>query len=234
METSKSRITKFINELNVNESFKRIHPSLRNIENVYEHNYAVWCWKNSNERSGDNNPVNGWFDNYKTLKFSGVRENGGVLDEKKFIKEELRTLSSVSRLKLDIPKQNEEENRLDAYIEFLKNREEKLLSDNSNTAKNQHSNYFKGNAFQLWNSLFEALKITESSRRDIRFVLESMQKDGYIHERVREVDFREWLNETYELAIDKTPFVDIKDTSNRNNRYRISVYSELKQAYKNG
>lgn len=46
--------------------------------------------------------------------------------------------------------------------------------------KNPYPHIFKGSGFELWERMFEDFKITESSRTDVRFILEVLKKDGYI------------------------------------------------------
>lgn len=91
--------------------------------------------------------------------------------------------------------------------------------------KELHNHIFKGNAFEVWQSMFESFQITESSRTDVKFMFEVMKKDGLIHNTVNQKTFLDWISETYEMTIEKT-------SNYSKTTYRNSIYSNAKQLYK--
>lgn len=91
--------------------------------------------------------------------------------------------------------------------------------------KNPYPNIFKGAGFELWERMFEDFKITESSRTDVRFMLEVLQKDGFIYKNIGESDIREWISKTYGYAMGKLPYTDPNFDSNRT---RLAIYQSIK------
>lgn len=89
----------------------------------------------------------------------------------------------------------------------------------------QHTAIFDGYAFELLKRLFNDFGIKESSRTDVKFIFEEMKRDGFIHDTVSQERFLSWINDTYEMVIEKT--------SNYSRiRKRLVIYDNAKQAYK--
>lgn len=99
--------------------------------------------------------------------------------------------------------------------------------DDEDDKKNLHTHIFKGNAFKVWQSMFDEFNITERSRTDIKFMFEEMRKkgEGLIHPTVNQTSFLEWIASTYDGLI-------IQKTSNysRTNA-RLQAYSRAKTLY---
>ncbi len=91
--------------------------------------------------------------------------------------------------------------------------------------KELHPHIFKGNAFEVWQSMFDSFQITESSRTDVKFMFEEMKKDNLIHNTVNQTTFLKWISDTYQITIEKTSNYS-KTTA------RKSIYSNAKQLYK--
>ena len=92
--------------------------------------------------------------------------------------------------------------------------------------KELHNHIFKGNAFEVWQSMFDSFQITESSRTDVKFMFEEMKKDGLIHNTVNQKTFLDWLSEPpYQITVQKT-------SNYSKTKERISIYSNAKQLYK--
>lgn len=92
--------------------------------------------------------------------------------------------------------------------------------------KELYNHIFKGNAFEVWQSMFDSFQITESSRTDVKFMFEEMKKDGLIHNTVNQKTFLDWLSEPpYQITIQKT-------SNYSKTKERISIYSNAKQLYK--
>jgi len=98
------------------------------------------------------------------------------------------------------------------------------------TDKNLHDNIFKDKAFEIWKVMFEKLKIEEKDCTPTRFVFQAMKKDNLIHDTVKVVDFTNWINDTYEIAMNKLPFTDINSNSYKD---RMTIYKEVKSSYIN-
>jgi len=93
--------------------------------------------------------------------------------------------------------------------------------------QNMHLHIFKDNAFYLFNKFFEDQKIQDSDRTKVRFIFDAMQKDTYIHSTVKQVDFLNWINDTYERNISKPNWSDY--TKNP----LLPYYNILKESYPN-
>ncbi len=91
--------------------------------------------------------------------------------------------------------------------------------------KELHSHIFKGNAYDIWQSMFEEFKVTESSRTDLRFMYEVMKYNKQIHDTVTVKNITDWINEVYEFKIDKLHFTPIKSKSNNK---RMKIYNLIK------
>lgn len=91
--------------------------------------------------------------------------------------------------------------------------------------ENPYPNIFKGAGYVLWQRMFEDFKVTESSRTDVRFMFEALKNDGYIYDNIGEANIRDWINRTYDYAMEKLPFTSPKFNSNKN---RLALYQSIK------
>ncbi|WP_026724297.1 hypothetical protein [Flavobacterium sasangense] len=89
----------------------------------------------------------------------------------------------------------------------------------------EHTDYFKDNAFEIWERLFENFNIDKTKRTDLRFMYEIMKHNGQIHKTVTVKSITDWINETYDFGIDKLQYTNIKSKSNEN---RMSIYNLIK------
>ena len=89
----------------------------------------------------------------------------------------------------------------------------------------KHTDYFKDNAFEIWERLFENFNIDKTKRTDLRFMYEIMKHNGQIHKTVTVKSITDWINETYDFGIDKLQYTNIKSKSNEN---RMSIYNLIK------
>jgi len=124
--------------------------------------------------------------------------------KRKSIKEQLK----IDRLK---SKKNEPQQNESSIIDEVKNE--------------LHNDYFKDNAFNIWERLFENFNINETKRTDLRFMYEIMKYNGQIHKTVTVKNITDWINETYDFSIDKLQYTSIKSKSNEN---RMSIYNLIK------
>lgn len=89
----------------------------------------------------------------------------------------------------------------------------------------EHTMIFKGNAFEVWQRMFEEFKIIESSRADVKFIFEEMKKDGLIHNTVSQTSFLYWISKNYNG-------LEVQKTSNHSRtKERISIYNTAKTIY---
>lgn len=105
-----------------------------------------------------------------------------------------------------------------------------IENENNKTVPNilkpfKHSEIFKNNAFEVWESMFESFVIVKESRTDVKFIFEAMKKDTFIHNTVSQKSFLDWINKIYSLAIEKTSNHSITNE-------RISIYNTAKSIYK--
>lgn len=96
---------------------------------------------------------------------------------------------------------------------------------NDEVKKELHNDYFKDNAFEIWERLFENFNIDKTKRTDLRFMYEIMKHNGQIHKTITVKNITDWINETYDFGIDKLQYTSIKSKSNEN---RMSIYKLIK------
>ena len=77
--------------------------------------------------------------------------------------------------------------------------------------------------------MFDEFEVNSSSRRDLRFMLEVMKNNNQIHDNIGEKIYRTWVNDTFELEVQKLGFTNFKDSANSN---RLSIYHMINQRYK--
>ena len=141
-----------------------------------------------------------------------------TLNEK--IKLELETLEKLPINKTDYKILKER------YQKYLTNIEPQQQKNNEpdEVKKELHNNIFKGNAFEIWQSMFEKFKITESKRTDIDFMFEVMKYNNLIYDNIKYVDIQNWINNVYEISFDKIKFTDHKAKSNDK---RLIIYNDI-------
>ena len=86
-----------------------------------------------------------------------------------------------------------------------------------------HNHIFQGNAFKVWQSMFDSFKITEKNPADVKFIFEVMRYDKLIRAHVRQIDFLNWINDTYQLTIGRARYSDFK-----NDVKRMAIYKQSK------
>ncbi|WP_297868940.1 hypothetical protein [uncultured Flavobacterium sp.] len=115
---------------------------------------------------------------------------------------------------------------LNLVLTEIKPQEPKAIEKEKVEIKPQkHTDYFKDNAFEIWERLFENFNIDKTKRTDLRFMYEIMKHNGQIHKTVTVKSITDWINETYDFGIDKLQYTNIKSKSNEN---RMSIYNLIK------
>lgn len=87
-----------------------------------------------------------------------------------------------------------------------------------------HNEIFKNNAFKVWEYLKEKLRLDNTSRSDVKFIYEEMKKDGFIHKTVNQTFFLDWINQTYDMVIQKTSY-------HSRTKLRLDRYQEALDLY---
>lgn len=88
----------------------------------------------------------------------------------------------------------------------------------------QHTQYFVGTSFEIWQKMFDEFKITKSSQTDLDFMFNVMKYNELIHENIRKVDFTKWISKTYEITIEKIRHTDLNIQANQK---RMSVFNSI-------
>lgn len=89
----------------------------------------------------------------------------------------------------------------------------------------KHTEIFKDNAFEIWQSMFEKFNIKDKSQRtDIDFMFEIMKYNNLIHEHIGYTDIRNWINRVYEILFDKVKYTNHKTKANEK---RLIIYKEI-------
>lgn len=78
----------------------------------------------------------------------------------------------------------------------------------------QHSQIFKNNNFEIWQRMFDDFNITKSSRTDIDFMFQIMKYESLIWDNIGLTDMQNWINETYQIAVEKVKYTDPNSKSN--------------------
>ena len=121
----------------------------------------------------------------------------------------------------------------DDSIEFVKYSKSKNLAssnvrlndreDNDESQSKKYPQIFEKNGYIIWNLLFENLEIVESSRTDLRFMYEIMNYHELIHSTVTVKNITDWINDTYEFAIEKLPYTNFKSKANNKRLYAFNL-----------
>ena len=86
--------------------------------------------------------------------------------------------------------------------------------------------FTSGDAYRL----FERIKIELVNPGQLlasySFIFRQMQVDGYIYINIGEKEFRDWLNDTYQVALDK-----LKTLSRMKSKDRQTIYYLLKEVH---
>jgi hypothetical protein len=164
----------------------------------------------------------------------------------KFLKQKRRQVKAELKSNLESPQQNEilnlnvvKNKKPDSNIphiimnEAILSIQESIIEDKKSSKRpenaelvevksSQHTQIFKGNAFEVWQSMFEEFKITKSSRTDIDFMFQVMKYNNLIHNNIGLIDIKDWINENYQIAVEKVKYTD---PSSKANKKRMSTYS---------
>ena len=93
---------------------------------------------------------------------------------------------------------------------FLESKNLQKETDKPDKPKKElHITYFKNNAFEVWQSMFDEFNISNTAngkkRTDVKFMFEIMKKKSLIHKTINQKIFLEWITSTYDgLIIEKT------------------------------
>lgn len=113
---------------------------------------------------------------------------------------------------------------------FLSKKNEKSINSDSSPEyfENAHQRIFKNSkAYILFINLKKKLVNPKHLLADHSFIYRRMLKDGLIHKGIKDSEFREWLNDNFQITIDKT-----KQLHNCSTEVKEKLYSEIKDQYK--
>lgn len=89
----------------------------------------------------------------------------------------------------------------------------------------QHQDYFKGNAFEIWQKMYDDFKIDNPKESvDLDFMYAIMKDKGLIHKTIGLIDMQTWINKYYSIELSKLRFTDIKQKSNKN---RLIIFESI-------
>ena len=224
---------KGMNQNFIRAKFTNIKPDKSNIDKVYLNNINIWYYLNSDSviKKDGNKEVRSKLDTINNVILLNPEnfifcktQNGFKLTEDDFINAELKKFEELDVNKLLLA----ENKQFQYYKNFLLNKLEKpqQLQDikPDEIKKELHNNIFKDNAFEVWQSMFEKFKITESNRTDIDFMFEVMKYHNLIYDNIKYVDIQNWINSVYEISFDKIKFTDHKAKSNDK---RLIIYNDI-------
>ena len=101
---------------------------------------------------------------------------------------------------------------------------DKSKNDITNVKKELHTNIFKKNGFEIWESMFKKFNITKTKRTDIDFMFEVMKYNDFIYKNIGYNDIEDWINEVYEIS-----FYKIKFTNHiaKSNAKRLIIFNDI-------
>ena len=101
---------------------------------------------------------------------------------------------------------------------------DKSKNDIAHDKKELHTNIFKKNGFEIWESMFEKFNITKSTRTDIDFMFEVMKYHKFIYKNIGYNDIENWINEVYQISFDKIKHTNHKAKSNEK---RLIIFNDI-------
>lgn len=201
-----------------------------NVDYIYNKRLQYFYYQNSSQKEIIDNDEGLKYDeqgNIINATFNKVYETGLQIPESTFIENELNRINKIDLTQLE----NSQKDLVRFYKQYLEAKQQASEPEQPETdkpdevKKELHNHIFKGNAFEVWQFMFDSFQITERSRTDVKFMFEEMKKDGFIHNTVNQKTFLDWISETYEITIEKT-------SNFSKTKYRNSIYSSAKQLYK--
>ncbi|MEM8510649.1 MAG: DUF6617 family protein [Bacteroidota bacterium] len=112
--TAKHKLYQFLRSSFAKDRFNRITPEFDNIKEIYQNNFKIWLWDNSDEKDGRavHNCV---MKDYEGV-FTNNKKDGFELTKHDFIEAELAFFESVDTSGYDLV----EKKQMRAYLDFLK------------------------------------------------------------------------------------------------------------------
>ena len=101
---------------------------------------------------------------------------------------------------------------------------DKSKNDIAEVKKELHTNIFKKNGFEIWESIFEKFNITKTKRTDIDFMFEVMKYNDFIYKNIGYKDIQDWINEVYEISFDQIKYTDVNSNSNSK---RLIIFNDI-------
>jgi hypothetical protein len=169
--------------------------------------------------------------NFFHVKHTGTKEGWGFVKNEfptilthKVVKEYGYYSGIVNKVEEQVKKHPRQFATFDSCEHNLPPQQADIIK-NTNDIRELHTHIFKGNAFEVWQAMFDSFQIKGSSRTDVKFMFEEMKKDNLIYNTINQITFLNWISETYQITVEKTSNYS-KTTA------RKSIYSNAKQLYK--
>lgn len=159
---------------------------------------------------------------FQTKKFilNEIKRNEEIIKEHKDYIERYNKTQWIGKVRVI--------NILETYIQFLDNKS--FINSQSKQPeavepieiKYQYTHIFKGKSFEIWQRMFDEFKITKSSRTDIDFMFQIMKYDNLIYDNIGLIDIQNWINETYQMTVEKVKYTN---PNSKSNLKRLSTYN---------
>jgi hypothetical protein len=156
------------------------------------------------------------------------------INENLSIKDEIN--DSLVTIEIELESLNYHKDKIIDLIDYLEFSYPKLLNaeQKNNDNKSQDFNnvpnpypavFISMNAYNVFENFINGITI-KTQLADCSFIYRIMQQEGFINQALRESDYRRWLNEVFEIAIDKT-----KGLENCTTPHKEKIYSLLKEKF---
>lgn len=91
--------------------------------------------------------------------------------------------------------------------------------------KELHPEIFKDNYFEVWQKMYDAFEIKESSyNKNLEFMYNVMFDKGFINKNIGKKDMVNWINDIYQITFTKIRYTNYKENSNK---ARLIIFNEI-------
>jgi hypothetical protein len=222
----KKKIHSIIEIASTKGQFSNIRPDFSNVKEVYQNNLLKWFIHESDYKGTKNGEGikihNNIIEHPENIVVSKTMK-GFELSESDFINAELKCLERLILNELSFIESKKFESYKNYLINLEPQQKESIKADK--LKKNLHNDFFKDNAFEIWQSMFDKFKITERSYSiDIDFMFRVMKYNKLIHDNIGLTDIKNWINDVHEISFEKIRHTDHKSQSNEK---RLTIYNDI-------
>lgn len=210
-------------------TFGGLNPD--NVDYIYNKRLQYFYYQNSSQKEITDNDEGLKYDeqgNIINATFNKIYGTGLQIPESTFIENELNRINKIDLTQL----KNSQKDLVRFYKQYLEAKQQTSEPEQPETdkpdevTKELHNHIFKGNAFEVWQSMYDSFQITERSRTDLRFMYEVMKYNNQIQDTITVKNITDWINEFYNFSIDKLHYTAINSNSNSK---RMNIYNLIKQ-----